>query len=389
MVHAFARKTESGRKYVGRIVSYRAACRARRRSNRSSIFGGALGQWLDYMPDGEVGTRRYWIDGIAYRVFNGHPEIETMKYPAPENGVEQWWPRGRHDEFGFRVKPGVAKVRFGDPGWRLGFARDAINSYALFRYMKKDGVIPQRVRFQVCIPLTYSAVRYFFPGRRCRKGHSRIYGGAARRGREDRRDRFPTTILRSSGISRSRIVWSTSRWAKAAADGGEEGSRAGLRAGARCLRLDAEGRASRSSHVLRHAVGLAVAAAANARRRRDPVERRGRGVRASGRVPAHSDARSRDDDVLRAAGRLKHDGSRVYMGAIHHLHGAGGLRAQLETMKKYLPQFGVGAPCGFGRTPDRPGQLITDDGSKPRSPIDVMLDDHRKAVGTLKEVMRG
>ncbi len=29
------------------------------------IFGGALGEWLDYMPDGEVGTRRYWIDGIA------------------------------------------------------------------------------------------------------------------------------------------------------------------------------------------------------------------------------------------------------------------------------------------------------------------------------------
>ena len=54
-------------------------------------------------------------------------------------------------------------MRFGDPGWRLGFARDAVNSYALFRYMKKDGIIPQRVRFQVCIPLTYSAVRYFFP----------------------------------------------------------------------------------------------------------------------------------------------------------------------------------------------------------------------------------
>jgi hypothetical protein len=23
------------------------------------------------MPDGEVGTRRYWIDGVAFRVFNG------------------------------------------------------------------------------------------------------------------------------------------------------------------------------------------------------------------------------------------------------------------------------------------------------------------------------
>jgi hypothetical protein len=51
--------------------------------------GGSLGPYLAYMPDGEVGERRYWIDGIAYRVFNGHPEIETLRRPAPDaNGVE-------------------------------------------------------------------------------------------------------------------------------------------------------------------------------------------------------------------------------------------------------------------------------------------------------------
>ena len=45
--------------------------------------GGPLGPHLAYMPDGEVGERRYWIDGIAYRVFNGHPEIETLAGPRP------------------------------------------------------------------------------------------------------------------------------------------------------------------------------------------------------------------------------------------------------------------------------------------------------------------
>ena len=50
--------------------------------------GGPLGPYLAYMPDGEVGDRRYWIDGIAYRVFNGHPEIETLRRPTPDaNGV--------------------------------------------------------------------------------------------------------------------------------------------------------------------------------------------------------------------------------------------------------------------------------------------------------------
>ncbi len=78
------------------------------------------------------------------------------------------------------------------------------------------------------------------------------------------------------------------------------------------------------------------------------------------------------------------------MGAIHHLHGAGGLRAQLVTMKKYLPQSSVSARhVASDRTQDRPGHLLADDGTKPRSPIDVVLDDHRKAVETLKEVGEG
>ena len=104
-------------------------------------FGPALGDWLPYMPDGEIGERRYWIDGLAYRVLNGHPEIETLKHPAPdENGIENWRPRGIHDQFQFRVKPGVKRVRFGDPGWRLGYTRDAVNSYFVFRQLKRDGI---------------------------------------------------------------------------------------------------------------------------------------------------------------------------------------------------------------------------------------------------------
>ena len=50
-------------------------CRARVSDDRR-----ALGPYLAYMPDGEVGDRRYWIDGIAYRVLNGHPEIDTKVY---------------------------------------------------------------------------------------------------------------------------------------------------------------------------------------------------------------------------------------------------------------------------------------------------------------------
>ena len=77
------------------------------------------------------------------------------------------------------------------------------------------------------------------------------------------------------------------------------------------------------------------------------------------------------------------------MGAIHHLHGPKGIKPQLETIKKYLPSFGIGAPCGFGRAPDRPGKLITDDGSKAADPIAIILEDHKKAAHILGEVLRG
>jgi hypothetical protein len=59
-----------------------------------------------------------------------HPELEVVQRPAPdENGVERQHPRNSADAWWFKVKDGVKQVRFGDPGWRLGYPRDAIKSY--------------------------------------------------------------------------------------------------------------------------------------------------------------------------------------------------------------------------------------------------------------------
>ena len=57
---------------------------------------------------------------------------------------------------------GVKEVRFGDPGWRLGYARDAINSYSIFRMLRDRGTLPKHLRFQVSLPLTNSAIDVFF-----------------------------------------------------------------------------------------------------------------------------------------------------------------------------------------------------------------------------------
>ena len=128
----------------------------------------SLGKFLFAMPDGEVGPRRHWISRVHYQVLAAHPELEVVQRPAPdENGVERQFPRNASDAWWFKVKDGVSQVRFGDPGWRLGYARDAINSYFVFRVMKEQGVLPPHLRFQVSIPMVNSVLPpRIFPNRK-------------------------------------------------------------------------------------------------------------------------------------------------------------------------------------------------------------------------------
>jgi hypothetical protein len=350
--------------------------------------GGPLGPYLFYMPDGEVGDRRYWIDGIAYRVLNGHPELETLRRPAPdENGVECWRPRGIHDQFQFRVRPGVERVRFGDPGWRLGYTSAAVNSHFVLRQLKKEGVLPAHLRLQVCLPLTYSAVTLFFPDP---ADHPRIVPGM-------------TAALRAEVLKMIELIapedlaiqWDLAvenRYVEAAL--AQEGPVAAERLAERLTEPAREiapdiptavalgyhacfgtlsGWPSRRPDDLFGSVLLLNAAMANSGRRVDFLH-----------LPTLGSA---EDAFLAPLRDLETDGARVYLGAIHHLHDRAGLRRQLQAARRYLDAFGVAAPCGFGRTPERPGRLLTDQGLEPPPDIvDTILRDHLQAAELLREV---
>jgi hypothetical protein len=73
--------------------------------------GRTLGNHLNYLPDGEVGDRILWVPMLAYRVFHGHPEIDTLARPAPIDGVEAWKPRDMKDVWAFKVKDSCAMSR--------------------------------------------------------------------------------------------------------------------------------------------------------------------------------------------------------------------------------------------------------------------------------------
>jgi hypothetical protein len=355
------------------------------------VVGGPLGPYLAYMPDGEVGDRRYWIDGVARRVLNGHPEIETLRRPAPDaDGVERWQPQGIHDQFQFRVRPGVERVRFGDPGWRLGYTRDAVNSYFVFRTLRQEGVLPAGVRFQVCLPLTYSAVTGFFPDV---QDHARIVPGF-------------TAALRAEVANMIRLIppedlaiqWDLAvenRYLEATL--AERGLDAARREAARLMQP-----AQQISPAIPEAVALGYHSCfgtLNGWPSRQPRDLTGSvallnaAVAASGRrvdflhLPTLG---SPEDAFFAPLSELEAGGAWVYLGAIHHMHDAAGLRRQLRAARRYLPEFGLAAPCGFGRVPERPGRFLTEEGSEvPPDFLQIILNDHLDAVEALREAANG
>ena len=115
-----------------------------------------LGCHLDAIPDGEVLDRRFWILRMAFQVFNGHAAFETVHRPDAPPGQERLIPAGLEDVWRFRLRPGIDKVGFDMPGWRLGYAKDAQNSYAIFKAMQRDGKISDSTRFQVSLPAVNS-----------------------------------------------------------------------------------------------------------------------------------------------------------------------------------------------------------------------------------------
>jgi hypothetical protein len=63
-----------------------------------------------------------------------------------------------------------------------------------------------------------------------------------------------------------------------------------------------------------------------------------------------------DDAFFAPLKELAPQGARVYLGAIHNM---ARFKERIATARKYLPTFGLGAYCGFGRLPpaELPGVL--------------------------------
>ena len=309
-------------------------------------FGAGLGSHLAAVPDGEIGPRKHWISKVHYQVMAAHPEFEVLRHPAPENGVERQNPRDATDSWLFRVKDGVERVRFGDRGWRLGYARDAVNSYFVFRSLRDKGVLQEDIRFQVSIPSVNSVIapRVFRePGdlERIRPGYEDAVLGELE------------TILAKIPGEDLAIQWDCATELQDAY-GGIEGhdpenmiERNVAQFRRLCPVIPADvglgyhlcfgtlgGWPRFAPNDLSGAVTMANAVVEHSGRRVDWVH-----------LPVLDTA---EESFFAPLADLSMAGAKVYLGMIHNMDG---FEARLATAREYLPEFGLGAFCGFGREP--------------------------------------
>lgn len=119
--------------------------------NAEEVFKRAaavLGDRVRRLPDGETGPRSDWILW-QYPVFSALPQFEIG---PPGDGTYRTLPKLR-----LRAGQRAEDVVFDS----LGLASAAIASYKVFASLKRDGVIPSHIRFQVSLATPLAPVSAF------------------------------------------------------------------------------------------------------------------------------------------------------------------------------------------------------------------------------------
>ncbi len=138
--------TPAGKRYVQFVGSVHL-------ESAANVFNGiaaAVGDCVRRIPDGETGPRSGWISWQLAKLQQAEGiEEKSRRFAVAINN---------RPELG--LKDGVAadQVKLGP----LGFAEEAIKSYAIFERLRSEGKFPRDVRFQVSIPTPLAVVYAFF-----------------------------------------------------------------------------------------------------------------------------------------------------------------------------------------------------------------------------------
>jgi hypothetical protein len=323
--------------------------------------GEKLSGHIDTLPDGEVGPRRHWISRVHYQVLAGHQQLDVVRHPQPDDGVERLNPRNAQDSWQFRVKPGISKVSFGDPGWRLGYARDAVNSYFVFKTLREQGKLRKGLRFQVSVPSVNSALPpRIFPDiadvAKIWPGYQQALGAEI----DKIVEKIPNDDLAIQFDCANEVQDVYGAVPGFSSDDAIERNVAQFRDLA--ARIPAEvavgyhfcfgtlgGWPRFQPDDLSATVALANATIEASDRRVDWMH-----------IPVLDGV---SENFFAPLKDLKPRNARVYLGVIHNMDG---FAERVAMARKYLPDFGLAAYCGFGRLPT--------------SEVPKVLDEHLQAI---------
>jgi hypothetical protein len=300
-----------------------------------STVSSVLGSHLRRIPDGETGARKNWIRW-QQPLLSNLPFFEAI---PPEPGHYAEYPRVR-----LRPDTDPKSLSFG----ALGYSEAAQASYAVFKRLKKAGVIPKKMRFQVSLPTPLAVVnRFVHPDSQA----------AVEQPYERRMLAELKEICAAIPADDLSVQWDVAV-ELALLEGVWTSHLGNVRGGVidRLVRLGnaVAGPVELGYHLCYGDFGRKrFAEPADAGLLVEVANKLSAGVH----HPIHwihmPVPRERSDEAFFAP--LSHlslkPGTELYLGLIHATDGAEGARARIQAALKSSPEFGVATECGMGRRP--------------------------------------
>ena len=297
------------------------------------------------LPDGETGPRAAWVGYEREQSVRPHPDVETVTVTESPTGI----PRHAYETPVFGIRDGVTELRW--ESWPRIDA--ALESYAQFRALREQGVIPERLRFQIGLPFPASAMN----------GFKHDFGAdypVAERAFEDLLARELQRLTAQIPAADLAIQWDVCY---------EVLDLEGVLAWTAGDAWDRfAGPVERLSRLVPPEVLLGYHLCYGTFPEWPMYEARDLGllVRMANHAVAHSGRpvdwlhlagprylRSEDDRFFAPLAGLEPGDARPYLGIVLPVDGLAGLRRRHRTASRYLADFGVAMYCGFGRQPGR------------------------------------
>ncbi len=305
-----------------------------------------LGPYLRCMPDGETGERSRWVY-FQGQMLRAHPDME-IDPTVPAFPFVQWDGKVVREISQVRFKPGIDpdKVAF-----ETGYDKAAIASYDAYKRLKASRAIPDHIRFQVSLPTPHSS-GYLYVSGPARQTYFGVYERALLAALANIVKAIPAQdltiqwdvcqeVLAFEGYFKDRppdykrqTFDMLGRLGDAVPAGAEMGYHL-------CYGSPADEHLvqPKDAAVL---VEMMEGIAAATRRRVDFFH-----------IPVPKD---RSDAAYYAplAHWKRPLGTKLYLGLLHFGDAAGD-KARIAMARRYVPDFGFSAECGWGRT--QPGRL--------------------------------